>query len=685
MTTDVQALLHALQADEPDWAIAWLIEHADPELWAPRQFVIVDELCKGSPSLAATWRAIYRLWLFYRPINRRHFGLRQIAALGGVGRGHLAGKHGAIRTLHNLELITVMGLGTTSKDEDAPSDRWEYHIDPAHLEAMSVRLVRSRIAAGQLIATRRSPGAQHRDLFAALELAPDEAMLDVTSTSATAPSVIEFPSTAPHGAVTRQAAPFGATLCQDVAPNGAADRDPRSTRDAVAPSGTTYRNGTPPGAAPQGAAPPVVPAPCGAVAPGRVAPRESNSEASWNHPVPPAAGVAPFKTPDSLEAAPDAATRSPRVPQIGEQLAPEMTSSAPAGALGSIERSSHGWREGAAFHAAEHTPANTSLAEMINRALADQLPALVAHVGAVVAAQIAPTRPVDTAGNGAEMLPEPPDGEPPLPMPLQRIWEMVSGHPATADDAVHLKMLADRYQHATNGHSEYWLGRVMLFAHLCRTDDAEPVKLKVINGYMKRMAGLQEFSTDALEDRRRDTEKGGSTESSRSRRGHVERAAGPPVPPRTSAPALPADLASHWVITTWQAFAGRDAVMVLERAQQLVAVVSRQEVWEAVLTNWRSRYGAKANFTHFDGLLETYQREAAAKSSVAGTDEFDPNGPPPSASVIDSHPNLDGEARATWYRRFHAAGESKAARQGVIRRLLAEHPIEPKQSCSLEP
>lgn len=680
MTTDAQALLHALQADEPDWAIAWLIEHADPELWAPRQFVIVDELCKGSPSLAATWRAIYRLWLFYRPINRRHFGLRQIAALGGVGRGHLAGKHGAIRTLHNLELITVTGLGSSLKDEDAPSDRWEYHIDPARLEAMSIRLVRSRIAAGQLIATRRSPGAQNRDLFAALELAPDEAMLDVTSTSATAPPVVEFPSAAPSGAATtRRAAPFGATFRQGMAPNGAAARDPRGSVDDVAPSGAsaaTCRNGMPPGAAPNGAAYQMIPAPSRATSPDSVEPRESSTEASWNHSVPPPGGMAPITTPGSLEAAPDHAARPPLVPQTGGQLAPEMTSSAPAGALGSIERSSHGWREGAAFHAAEHTPAEASLAEMINRAFTAQLPALVAHIGAVVAAQIAPTGPIDTTSNDAEMLPDPPDGEPPLPMPLQRIWEMVSGHPVTADDAVHLKMLADRYQPATNGHSEYWLGRVMLFAHLCRTDDAEPVKLKVINGYMKRMAGLQEFSTDALEDRRRDTEKGGSTETPRSRRGHVERTVGSPVLPRTSAPALPADLAGHWVITTWQTFAGRDAVMVLERAQQLVAVVLRQDVWEAVLTNWRSRYGAKANFTHFDGLLETYQREAAAKSSVVGMDEFDPNGPLPSASVIDSHPNLDGEARATWYRRFHAAGESKAAKQGVIRRLLAEHPIE---------
>ena len=67
---DARSLLQTLREHEPDWAVRWLIDHADPELWAPRQFVIVDELTKGSPTLATIWRTIYRLWLFYRPINR---------------------------------------------------------------------------------------------------------------------------------------------------------------------------------------------------------------------------------------------------------------------------------------------------------------------------------------------------------------------------------------------------------------------------------------------------------------------------------------------------------------------------------------------------------------------------------------------------------------------------------------
>jgi hypothetical protein len=317
---------------------------------------------------------------------------------------------------------------------------------------------------------------------------------------------------------------------------------------------------------------------------------------------------------------------------------------------------------------------------MINRTIALQLPAVIEQVGEAIVARF---RPATIEGQPASALcdiPAAPEGEPPLPMPLRAIWEMVSGQPVSEQDAVHIKMLVDRYQKVAAGHSEYWMGRVMLFADMCRKD-GEQVKLVVVNSYMKRMSGVT-FSTEILEDRNAKGDKAAGVDQPRTPRSRIatrseeaDAAAAPPTPTSRLNSLLSEEVSGHWVVTTWRTFAGTEPVIMPERAQQLVAVVTRQDIWEAVLTNWRTRYGAKANWTHFDGLIETYQREAAAKVNSIAADEFDPDGPPASASVIDNHPSLDADARATWYRRLHAA-QGKAEKQAVIKRMLLAHPIE---------
>lgn len=683
MTSDAQTLLQTLREHEPDWAVSWLIEHADPELWAPRQFIIVDELTKGSPSLAATWRAIYRLWLAYKPLNKRTFGLRMIASVGGVGRGHLGGKNGAIRTLHELTLINVVGVGD-APDDDARSDRWEYHIDPARLEALSIRLVRSRISAGQLVSTRRPFNAQQRDLFAALDLAPDDAILDLGGASAEDSASIQFPELAPNGATPHhELAPNGATQRHHLAPNGATTGpDINALRFLASDEATTLPGGHPSvsGVAPLGAISASGMAPNGATSRVELASGGATFDDQWHPMEPRSEGMTPTGAASRTQVAPHVAISPPSVPDRGGHATHDPSHLAPNGAPRSIERSIDSLREGGV---APHTLSEHAIAEMINRTLALQLPAVIEQVGEAIAARLRPTS-VETQSSVTVTggIPPAPEGEPPLPMSLQAIWEMVNDQPISEHDRVHIKMLVDRYSAAAKGYSEYWLGRVMLFAHMCRKD-GEQIKLSRVNNYMKRMSGVT-FSTDSLEDRNATSDKEDSTRAARSRvsarSGGKDAATVPlaaPVPPTPpvsrGSVLLPEEVASHWVITTWRAFAGTEPVITPERAQQLIEVITRQDIWEAVLTNWRSRYGAKANWTHFDGLSETYQREAAAKVATVTTAEFDPDGPPASASVIDKHPTLEGEERATWYRRFHAA-QGKAEKQAVIKRMLAAHP-----------
>ena len=677
MIADAHDLLRSLQEHEPDWAISWLIEHADPELWAPRQFIIVDELCKGSPSLAATWRAIYRLTLFYKPIGRRRFGLRLIASVGGVGRGHLGGKAGAIRTLHGLGLITVIGIG----DDDTKSDHWEYEIDPARLEALSVRFVRARITAGQLVVRRRPFDAQQRDLFAALELAPDEAMLERDGARGAGDKSVEVPIVAPLGASSLSAvAPSGANARDTLAPLGATTASSRALHFAVAPNESSSPQDwhqRVPTTRPQESSllPPA--APSGASSQADLAPNGAGLHdmrhllESEQHVVAP--------TGARLTAV--SATRHPSVPDWGGHVTHDLCDLAPTGSLRSIERSIEGQRESDAPSATTLTRSEQAIADMFSRAIRN--PAVLAQIGQAVAAQSHPSElPRAASLIAIDTTPAAPSGEPPLPKSLLAIWEMVSKRPSSENDQAHITMLVSRYEGVTQGYSAYWLARSMLFADLCRSDD-EPVKLKVINAYMKRMEGTT-FSSEVLEDRNTRGEKAPSQEPPRASRGRSERRPAelppPTLPPPTSrAPqVLPQALAAHWVIETWRQFAGAEPVITLERAQQLIERVAMRDAWEAGLSNWSTHYKGRANWTNFDALLDWYHREAVAGSKTAAA-----AAPVLPGTLIDYHPALsDLELSRIWRSRYSGAA-TKTDKQAVLYRLLAEHPLSAEQQAEL--
>ncbi len=635
MTTDAHDLLDALKEHESDWTIAWLIAHADPELWAPRQFIIVDELTKGSPTLAATWRAIYRLCIFYRPSGRFCFGLRMIADIGGVGRGHLSGTCGAIRALATLGLIIVTGMDENPRTDTVRGDRWEYRIDPAALEARSVHLIRSRLTSGLLVARRRPPEAQQRDLWAALDLAPADAILDLAGADDTLLPFIEIPRVAPVGAGGHgDLAPVGVT--------GAAQRHAPVPSAAAAPAGASGHGGLAPagarshgGLAPMGARGHGGLAPAGAT----LTPVDTDCAVMWH----PAEPLAPAGASGEESVAPTGAEWHPPVPDA----APTGATFFPVDPHGGRERLRERGRERASD---THTPL-ISLSEiepLIERALARQL----AHLSAGASSQTAPSRtPVESLIHDliSSTIPSAPSGEPVLSLPLLTIWEAINqrGSVPTAD-LMQLKMLIERYREVTDGYSAYWVGRVMIFADMCRNDQ-EPIKIKLLNSYMSRMKDVG-YSTETLEDRTMKGEKG-ATETGRTERRSR------PVASDLSASAESVD---HPAIAAYIAAFGRTPNAV--QITQITETVTDNAAWQRVLTDWQANGWQSGGVAK---MLDRYGKEA-------GTPVVEEQ--PVSVAEIYTYPDLEDAVRDRWVNRYHAA-TSSAEKRAVITRMKKEHPL----------
>jgi len=631
MTTNAHDLLDAIQEHESDWTISWLIAHADPELWAPRQFIIVDELTKGSPSLAATWRAIYRLWIFYRPSGRFRFGLRMIADVGGVGRGHLSGIYGTIRKLAELGLIIVTGMDANPRNDAARSDRWEYQIDPTRLEARSIQFIRARLTTGHRVARRR-PNAQQRDLFAALDLAPAEAILDLAGADDAAPPFIEIPRVAPVGASV-------AAYRHSPVPSAAPAPVGASGQGGLAPVGANGQGGLAPvqgGLAPVGANSQLELAPTGAT----FTSVDTAGARIW-HPEEPAA--------------PDGATGNAHMAPMGATQHPLVPDAAPMGAT-FLPADSEGWRDGSIERKREsasdtHAPLTSlpAIEQLIENVLARQL----AHLTAAPPPQAVPSPPDDSLMRDLipHTVPDTPPGEPTLFLPLMTIWEKINHLDSVSHhDLIQIKMLIERYRKITDGYSTYWLGRVMLFADMCRSDQ-EPIKFKLINSYMHRMKDVG-YSTDTLEDRTIKGEKG-ATES-----GHTERRSRPAA----SNQSAPAESITHPAIAAYIAAFGKTPNDV--QITQMVETVTDAAAWQRVLTDWQAN-GWQANGVA--KMLDRYRKET-------GTPPADEQ-QPVSISEIYTYPDLEDAVRDRWVHLYHAA-TSPAEKRAVITRMQKEHPYE---------
>jgi hypothetical protein len=685
---DPLTLVQTLDACEPDWAVAWLISHADSELWAPRQYIIVDELTRGSPTLAATWRAIYRLWLLHRPTGRTRFGLREIARVGGVGAGRV---HIYVRELVHLGLITVEPSG-----DDTTTESRTYGVDVERLEALSVKLIRSRLTAGQLVAKSRSPQVYQQTMFAALDLVPEEALLTLspdgdedtpyTTLPVGAPphgdsGLLPLLGLPPHGdghrAAFLRASPHGdssTTPFNTVSPHGDSRLSPPGD---ASPHGDAHPS-------PSGAAPIAIVSP--------LSPDGGTRLGDRHHVVtdmrylPPSGGAITCEQPPSGDMRPQAVTaavlHAPHDPGV----------LSPSGDSGTKERTKEGMKEGESEpQRAEpaRSPTHTDLESMINHALAEQLPLLAERLGAMLGRTPSAERPYinsalsDPADDDPHRPPPAPPGEPALPRPLLAIWEHVTGAPVSDTDRMQIAMFVERYRESAQGYSAYWLGRAMLYAQLGCTDQKKSVQLRSVNTFMQRMARPHVgFSTAALENKSFSTTASAHDEAPLAEiREHSPEPASSPVhngtePDQHTDPRDdPADnWEAHPIIAAWRTFAGRKRALMPARAQFLIARVTDVRVWHAVLTNWREQYGAKANWTHFEALVERYDREIAA--GLPDGRETDQATSALPSTILYFHPALaaNAELRRIWTLR-HGEAPTKQAKRAVIDRLLSEFPL----------
>jgi hypothetical protein len=275
-----------------------------------------------------------------------------------------------------------------------------------------------------------------------------------------------------------------------------------------------------------------------------------------------------------------------------------------------------------------------------------------------------------------EEVPAAPPDEPAIPVGPVGAWQQLLGRPATLGERGQIEEIVRAFTAHSGGAAAYWLTRAM---YTVAIEGAEKLSLRYVRGVLKRLSRAGQWASEALilaagEERLTsgapDPEPPHPPRPPRGkpRAPHVEQGtpSAPPVVPAPARSPLPTDLAEHPAIATWRRFAGPDAAITLERARQLAATVTRLDVWEVVLTNWQARYGSKANFVHFDGLLETYRRETPVGTAAPGE-------PPLSVAIIHHYPGLTDEQRDRWIRRYHAA-TTPAEKRAVIARLEQEHP-----------
>ena len=295
-----------------------------------------------------------------------------------------------------------------------------------------------------------------------------------------------------------------------------------------------------------------------------------------------------------------------------------------------------------------HTPSLTfsEIEQLIERALARQF----AHFTAGTPSQTAPSRtPAESLIHDliSSTIPSAPSGEPVLSLPLLTIWEAINqrGSVPTAD-LMQLKMLIERYREVTDGYSAYWIGRVMIFADMCRNDQ-EPIKIKLLNSYMSRLKDVG-YSTETLEDRTIKGEKG-STES-----GRTERRSRPVA----SEPSVSAESVEHPAIAAYIAAFGRTPNAV--QITQITETVTDNAAWQRVLTDWQANGWQSGGVAK---MLDRYRKDAIGITSET----------PLSIMWIYGHPDLTCDERGEWIRKFHAA-PTAAEQRHVVVRLLQERP-----------
>ena len=260
-----------------------------------------------------------------------------------------------------------------------------------------------------------------------------------------------------------------------------------------------------------------------------------------------------------------------------------------------------------------------------------------------------------------EPIPAAPAGEPALDTGPVALWGVLNGR-VSGIDVERIKEIVRRFEQPSQGHATYWLARALSSVAL---EDA-PLTLNYAAGILRRMQEHNDWSTSELMRRPKESRpEPTDTAPERVQRGKVK------TSPASETPSLPDEVAQHGAIAAWRRYAGPAVAITLPRAQEIIVKVTDLPVWEAVLTNWQVQYQARANWGHFEGLLERYAREMAAGSAPpAGSAAL----PDLSARWMQLHPGLSVDERNAWVGRFRGS-KTPAEKRALLTRFLAEHPI----------
>jgi hypothetical protein len=310
---------------------------------------------------------------------------------------------------------------------------------------------------------------------------------------------------------------------------------------------------------------------------------------------------------------------------------------------------------------AAHAPASeiAILLQQTISPITDAIAVIQQTLGAMQTAPGATFTPVLPPAD--ESIPPAPAGEPALDTGPVALWGVLNGR-VSGIDGERIKEIVRRFEQPSAGHAAYWLARALSSVAL---EDA-PLTLNYAAGILRRMQERNDWSTSELMRRPKES-RPEPTEAAPER---VQRGKAT-TSPASSTTSLPDEVAQHGAIAAWRRYAGPAVAITLPRAQEIIVKVTDFSAWEAVLTNWQVQYQARANWGHFEGLLERYAREMAVGSAPPAESATLPD---LSARWIQLHPGLSVDERATWVLRFHRAG-GKAEKRALLTRFLAEHPI----------
>jgi hypothetical protein len=601
-----------------------LLRHANDDLLAPRCPRIVIERC---PSLAAreVFNALHYLTMLYQATGRDDFTIDDIARYAkGVSRGRIPQY---LRALCEQELVEVVGHREISR---LPKNFWpaRYRIDLDRLFRLSAAIVVHDLHWENL-----SPPLR------AIKPAKGQLNLDM-DVAASTPSSSGDSHHSPGGTVTG-------------AQSSPAPGDDEQAAMIVADQR-----------------------------------RSSSQDDGHDHPSMTIAGIQ-----GDLSSQGDGQGHPMTTDITGQKLAspyddsddhPTMTVASLQGTTSTLRGSSPssqdvvggmcGSMDGGMEGCVGETPARApNLNHLIQETILKLLPQL--GVGTTFAQS-------DRRQQAHEVIPQAPESEPMVDAGPIATWADLSGRPATLADEAKIKEIIRRFEKPSGGHAAYWLVRALA----CVAIDDAPLTIAYASGILRRLQLQNDWSSDELhrraKEQRADT---GSESPALTRDGaQTERVPrGKTKPTVTASQAtlapLPAELEGHAVIAAWRKHAGPSIAITPVRVQQLIVQVTDLSAWELVLTNWQAQYKERANWGHFDGLLERYAREVVAARPVQPA----PDAPKIPETLIDFHPALENrELRQIWRQRYKDA-TSKVARQDVLRRLLREHPLTPAQMVAL--